>query len=416
MLAKNKSKWLDILKRFGLNWLPQNLTFNTEMTRYYHELQERDMEDLGGSQLPVSFSSQFLWNRDFSIRWDITKNLHMNFRSATHAEIEEPYYQINKDLYPTEYAAWKDSVWTSIKHMGTALDYGQTFTASYQLPLNLIPIFDWVNADASFNSSYNWQRGTADEDGRSYGNTINNNRQLNINGAFSLEKLYNHIPFLKKTNDRFNKTPSRTPRSNARTKNDGRNTKNEGRNTKNDQQKTKDEKALPKNKRAFEKEITLMPDTSIEVSHGKNSKRLMVSAKTSDGKSFKLKYKIVDQNKIKITSKVDSSTAIKIAVTAKEPLDNQTWYKTAQVLARGLMMVRNVSFTYRNQYAMALPGFLPNIGKAFGQYSGDVLSPGLDFAFGMIGDSYINKAVDNNWLLMSEDISTPATTNATEDL
>ena len=142
----------------------------------------------------------------------------------------------------------------------------------------------------------------------------------------------------------------------------------------------------------------------------------MVSAKTSDGKSFKLKYKIVDQNKIKITSKVDSSTAIKIAVTAKEPLDNQTWYKTAQVLARGLMMVRNVSFTYRNQYAMALPGFLPNIGKAFGQYSGDVLSPGLDFAFGMIGDSYINKAVDNNWLLMSEDISTPATTNATEDL
>ena len=416
MLAKNKSKWLDILKRFGLNWLPQNLTFNTEMMRYYHELQERDMEDLGGSQLPVSFSSQFLWNRDFSIRWDITKNLHMNFRSATHAEIEEPYYQINKDLYPTEYAAWKDSVWTSIKHMGTALDYGQTFTASYQLPLNLIPIFDWVNADASFNSSYNWQRGTADEDGRSYGNTINNNRQLNINGAFSLEKLYNHIPFLKKTNDRFNKTPSRTPRSNARTKNDGRNTKNEGRNTKNDQQKNKDEKALPKNKRAFEKEITLMPDTSIEVSHGKNSKRLMVSAKTTDGKSFKLKYKIVDQNKIKITSKVDSNTAIKIAVTAKEPLDNQTWYKTAQVLARGLMMVRNVSFTYRDQYAMALPGFLPNIGKAFGQYSGDVLSPGLDFAFGMIGDSYINKAVENNWLLMSEDISTPATTNATEDL
>ena len=41
---KNKSKWLDILKRFGLNWLPQNVTFNTEMTRNYYELQERDME------------------------------------------------------------------------------------------------------------------------------------------------------------------------------------------------------------------------------------------------------------------------------------------------------------------------------------------------------------------------------------
>ena len=409
--AKNKSKWLDILKRFGLNWLPQNISFNTDMTRYYHELQERDMEDVGGSQLPVSFSSQFLWNREFSIRWDLTKNLHMNFSSGTHAEIEEPYFQINKDLYPTEYAAWKDSVWTSIKHLGTPLDYGQNFTASYQLPLNLIPIFDWVNADASFKSSYKWLRGTADEDGKSYGNTITNDRHLTINGTFSLERLYNHIPFLKKANDRFNKTPSRTT-NNRKTPN--RNNRNN--NKKDDKDSKAEAKTLPKNKRAFEKEITLLPDTSITVSHGKNSKRLMVSAKTKDGKSFKLKYKVVDQNKIKITSKVDTSTAIKIAVTAKEPLDDQKWYKTAQVLARGLMMVRNVSFTYNNQYGMALPGFLPNVGNAFGQYNGNVLAPGLDFAFGMAGDSYINKAVDNKWLLMDDGISTPATTSAMEDL
>ena len=409
--AKNKSKWLDILKRFGLNWLPQNISFNTDMTRYYHELQERDMEDVGGSQLPVSFSSQFLWNREFSIRWDLTKNLHMNFSSGTHAEIEEPYFQINKDLYPTEYAAWKDSVWTSIKHLGTPLDYGQNFTASYQLPLNLIPIFDWVNADASFKSSYKWLRGTADEDGKSYGNTITNDRHLTINGTFSLEKLYNHIPFLKKANDRFNKTPSRTT-NNRKTPN--RNNRNN--NKKDDKDSKAEAKTLPKNKRAFEKEITLLPDTSITVSHGKNSKRLMVSAKTKDGKSFKLKYKVVDQNKIKITSKVDTSTAIKIAVTAKEPLDDQKWYKTAQVLARGLMMVRNVSFTYNNQYGMALPGFLPNVGNAFGQYNGNVLAPGLDFAFGMASDSYINKAVDNKWLLIADNISTPATTSAMEDL
>ena len=409
--AKNKSKWLDILKRFGLNWLPQNISFNTDMTRYYHELQERDMEDVGGSQLPVSFSSQFLWNREFSIRWDLTKNLHMNFSSGTHAEIEEPYFQINKDLYPTEYAAWKDSVWTSIKHLGTPLDYGQNFTASYQLPLNLIPIFDWVNADASFKSSYKWLRGTADEDGKSYGNTITNDRHLTINGTFSLERLYNHIPFLKKANDRFNKTPSRTT-NNRKTPN--RNNRNN--NKKDDKGSKAEAKTLPKNKRAFEKEITLLPDTSITVSHGKNSKRLIVSAKTKGGKSFKLKYKVVDQNKIKITSKVDTSTAIKIAVTAKEPLDDQKWYKTAQVLARGLMMVRNVSFTYNNQYGMALPGFLPNVGNAFGQYNDNVLAPGLDFAFGMAGDSYINKAVDNKWLLMADGISTPATTSAMEDL
>ena len=100
------------------------------MVRNYYELQERDMESTENSLLPLTFSEQFLWNRDFALRWDLTRNLHMNFQSATHAEIEEPYTPINKDLYADRYQAWKDSVWTSIKHFGTPLDYQQNFTLS----------------------------------------------------------------------------------------------------------------------------------------------------------------------------------------------------------------------------------------------------------------------------------------------
>ena len=87
--SKSKSKWMALPKAFGLNWLPQNISFNSELTRTYYELQERDMDDLNGSSLPATFSSQFLWNRDFSIRWDLTKNLHLNFQSGTQAEIED---------------------------------------------------------------------------------------------------------------------------------------------------------------------------------------------------------------------------------------------------------------------------------------------------------------------------------------
>ena len=119
---KSRSKWYDILKRFGLNWLPQSVAFNTDMSRNYYELQERDMQDLGGSQLPLTFNQQFMWNRDFTLRWDLTKNIHMNFQSATHAEIEEPYTPVNKDLFPDRYSAWKDSVRTSIRNLGTPLD------------------------------------------------------------------------------------------------------------------------------------------------------------------------------------------------------------------------------------------------------------------------------------------------------
>ena len=41
---------------------------------------------------------------------------------------------------------------------------------------------------------------------------------------------------------------------------------------------------------------------------------------------------------------------------------------------------------------------------------------GLDFAFGFIGDGYIEKARRNGWLLMNDSLATPATTNRTEEL
>ena len=411
---KNKSKWLDILKRFGLNWLPQNLAFNTEMTHETYELQERDMESLTKSQLPITFSDQFLWNREFALRWDLTKNLHMNFQSATHAQVDVPYPDVNTDLYADQYHAWKDSVYrsavlNSVRTWGTPLDYSQSFTASYKVPINLLPVFDWVNTDASYSSNYSWERGMEDENGNSYGNTINTHRELTLNGSFNLVKLYNHVPFLKKVNEKFERTLSKSQLQRK---------KQEKEKKKKDVKElaADPKKALPKNKKAFEKEITLLPDTTLCIRHGKNSKRLIVSAKTADGKLFPIKYKKVDNNQIKLISKVDSAKKIKISVLAKEPLEEKSWYKTWQTVARLAMMVRNVSFNYRSSYQLTLPGFTPSIGDAFGQKKVGSMAPGLDFAFGLVDDDYIGKARENDWLLRNDSVATPATTSKTENL
>ena len=411
---KNKSKWLDILKRFGLNWLPQNLAFNTEMTHETYELQERDMESLTKSQLPITFSDQFLWNREFALRWDLTRNLHMNFQSATHAQVDVPYPDVDTDLYADQYHAWKDSVYrsavlNSVRTWGTPLDYSQSFTASYKVPLNLLPVFDWVNTDASYSSNYSWERGMEDENGNSYGNTVNTHRELTLNGSFNLVKLYNHVPFLKKVNEKFNRTMSRSQYE--RKKQEKEKKKKDAKELAADPKK-----ALPKNKKAFEKEITLLPDTTLSIRHGKNSKRLIVSAKTADGKLFPIKYKKVDNNQIKLISKVDSAQKIKISVLAKEPLEEKNWYKTWQTVARLAMMVRNVSFNYRSSYQLTLPGFTPSIGDAFGQKKVGSMAPGLDFAFGLVDDDYIGKARENDWLLRNDSVATPATTSKTENL
>ena len=410
---KGKSKWLNFPKAFGINYLPQNISFGSEMNRTYYELQERDLEATENSSLPLTFSSQFLWNRDFQLRWDLTKNLHMNFQSATHAEIEEPYTPINKDLYPDRYSAWKDSVWTSIKHWGTPLDYQQTFTASYQLPIDKLPITDWIKSDASYNASYSWLRGTELEDGSSLGNTISNNSNLNINGAFNMETLYNHSPFLKKVNERFKKQPVKK-QPEKKKKEPKATAKKDPKDQQAEKDDKKEQKALPKNKNSYQRELSLVPDSVFTIQHGKKTKRIYVTARDKKGKPVNLKWKAVDENKIKIWGK--DSMDIKLSVMPKTPLEKEWWYNPAQYASRFLMMVRTVNLSYRKQRSMSLPGFIPNVGDAFGQRTGSVLSPGLDFAFGLAGEGYIQKALDNDWLLCNDSVATPATTSQTEDL
>ena len=397
---KSKSKWLQVFKDFGLNWLPQSVAFNTDINRHYYELQERDVENLDVSAtLPVSYSQQYLWNRELAIRWDLTKNLKLNFSSATHAEVEEPYGPVNKDLYPDEYTAWKDSVKHSLLRLGRPMDYQQTFSASYQAPFGKIPALDWVTADASFNSSYNWNRGTMLDNGVSLGNTIANQRTININGRFNMETLYNKVPFLKEANKRFATSTKKAAPKNVR---------------KNQKVLDDKKKEAEKKKNTYTKEVQLMPDTTVTVVHARKSKRLRVTAKTVDGKTYPIRYKVLDENKIMIRNM--DSVKVKLTVVPGPKPEEQSWYKTAQVVARGAMMVRNFSIGYRNTYAMSVPGFIPSVGDAFGQgKNGGIFAPGLDFAFGLQGDDYLQRAAEKGWLMQSDSVATPATTNAMED-
>ena len=423
---KSKSKWLDLVKAQNLQWLPQSLSFNTDLTRSYYEFQERDLDS--DTKLPVTFSDQILWNRDFTIRWDIFKAMKLSWTSATHAEIEEPYTVVNKNLYPDEYAAWKDSVKRSVTSFGRPLTYKSAFTGSYQVPLNKIPALDWMSADGSYNGNYNWTRGTELEDGTSLGHTAGTQRTITINGKLNLETLYKKWKFLADADKRFSGANKKNAANNragnrnnkasakdAKDSKDGKDTKDAkgAKGGKDDQAaKGKDDKKT----KGFTKEITLNDSTDTEVKHSQNSKRLVVRATTAEGKTYNLKYKKVDANTIKVKS--HDTIPVKINVVAKEPLDGKGWYKTAQVVARALMSVRNASISYRNTYALTLPGFSTEVGDAFGQkHVNGMLSPGLGFAFGAVGDSYIDKAAQNGWLMQNDsNITTPATTAAMEDL
>ena len=425
---KGKSKWLDIVKAQNLQWLPQSLSFNTDLTRSYYEFQERDIDT--DTKMPVIFSDQILWNRDLTVKWDIFKALKMSWTSSTHAEIEEPHVIVNKHLYPDEYEVWKDSVKRSLASFGRPLTYRSTFNGSYQVPINKIPIFDWITADGTYNANYNWTRGTELEDGTSLGNTATTQRTVNINGRLNFDSLYKKWKFLadaekrlsgntKKNNDTTRRTTTQNARTTAKTKTDDAEAEDKDAKDSKDTKKTtakNDKNTDSKKSKSFTKEVTLNDSTSTEVKHGQNSKRLIVRATTAEGKTYKLKFKKVDANTIKV--KNQDTIPIKINVVAKRPLDDLSWYRTSQVFARGLMMLRNASISYRNTYALTLPGFRTEVGDAFGQKRLDgLLSPGIPFALGAVGDGYIDEAARRGWLMQNDsNITTPATTATMEDL
>ena len=387
---KNNSKWLKIIKEWGFNPLPQSLALNSDITRNYHELQRRDLNAIAGNEeIPLTFSQQFYWNRSFSIKWDPTTNLKMNLSTGTNAEVEEPFLPVNKDHYPNEYAMWKDSVKTSLMNLGRPLSYQQNFSATYTLPLNKMPIFEWLTTDVSYSGTYNWQRGNS-VGGASFGNNIANRRNIALKGTFNFEKLYNLVPYLEETNKRFASNNSK--KSTSKTS------------------KTKAKKPKP-----YTKEVKLQMDTTVTLTHNLKSKKIDVTARTRKGDSYKLKYKVVDENKILI--KNQDSINVKITVVAKTTGERSDFAKAMQYPTRALMLVRNINFTYTNAYAMNLPGFLPNAGDIFGQSNtGGLYAPGLDFAFGLTDDSFLSKAHKRNWLLRNDSISSQATTTAAEDL
>ena len=207
-----KSGWTGLLQSVNLNYLPENIAVNSSLTRNYGETQLRDLntyaQGITDTQRHyLSFSRNFYWDRDLFVTWNLTRNLRASFRSGTIAEIEEPYLQVNREINRSDYEIWKDSVLISLSDLGKPLTYEQAADVTYTLPFAKIPLLDWVTSSAAYNARYRWERGAIISE-ETIGNTLQNDLSLTLNSRFNLVSLYNKIPFLQRTNNRFNDAAS----------------------------------------------------------------------------------------------------------------------------------------------------------------------------------------------------------------
>jgi cell surface protein SprA len=416
---KMTSPWLKPIKDFNLNFLPNSITASSNLSRYYNELQSRDLTSSASDELyPLTVSKNFLWNSDLSLNWNITKSLKLTFNLNNKAEVEETVSSpVNKELFATEYQNWKDTVNRSLREFGTPLSYTHTVNLNWQVPLNKIPAFDFLTMSTQYNAIYNWDRSVTTGTDTELGNTISNQRVLSLTSAATLTTLYNKWDFLKNVNKKFDavKSTAATAKKTASARNNPNQTNDP--NSKDSEAKNKKEAPLTntpvKEPKKFEKELILMQDSVMPIKHSLKNKRVFVVAVDSAGKRVPVVMKVKDENNLSVVS--SRSVPVKLTVFQKPSLDDEGWYKTAQLAARLVMSVRNLSVTYKQNDGMTIPGFKSesNLYSASPEYGS---APGWDFALALQSPyDYVRKAVAKDWLVI-DSVTSPIIITQSTDL
>ena len=194
-----KSKWTKLIKDFNVNLGFKQLTARTAIDRTYLERLVRANPDLEGLPPVPTYNKTFTWQTQYGFRYEITKNLKVDFNANRNSIIGEPPGRVNaKDR--DNYQLWKDSVMQSIGKFGLPTQYDHTVNVTYTLPLDKLPLTDWITVNTTYGAGYKWDRAPLSQD--SIGNTIQNSRTVSVNGQLNFVNLYNKIKYFKKINDK----------------------------------------------------------------------------------------------------------------------------------------------------------------------------------------------------------------------
>lgn len=188
-----KSKWFTLIREISIAPLPSNLAFTTDLNRSYSEIKNRNITGYGDVFVPTNFNKNFLWTRNYNLRWDLMKNLKLDFTADNNAQVLEPFGKIDTDLK-------RDTLIENIRNLGTTMNYHHQTNVNYTVPINKIPAFDWLTASVRYSSGYTWQRAPLAAD--TLGNVVGNNAQWQYTAQANMTSLYNKVPYFKKVNQK----------------------------------------------------------------------------------------------------------------------------------------------------------------------------------------------------------------------
>ena len=189
-----KNNTLALLRDVNFNLLPSLLNFRIEVDRLYSENSLRDNND-PTNFIPVNttFNKNFLINRLYGISWDLTKSLKLDFNATNLGVVDEPEGRIT--------GLKRDTLLQNLKKLGRTTDYNHTLNLSYTVPLNKIPGLDFIGLITRYQTNFNWRSEpliTLDNPDINFGNSIQNQRTIQINPTLNFVNLYNKFGFYKR--------------------------------------------------------------------------------------------------------------------------------------------------------------------------------------------------------------------------
>ena len=193
----SRTKALTLIKDFNFYFLPKSFSFRTEMNKSYGEMKLRD-KSLGLIKIKPNFNKEWNWDRDYNLKFDLAKSLTLEFSAVANSNNNEAPGSKNKtsEYYDGEARDTID-IRKQIFSFGNMERYRQNFAVNYVIPINKLPLLDWVSATANYQSSYSWIASPLSIQDR-LGNQIENSRTLQLNGNLAFDNLYNKSPYFKK--------------------------------------------------------------------------------------------------------------------------------------------------------------------------------------------------------------------------
>jgi cell surface protein SprA len=195
LFKKQKTKWFDLVKDFNFNLLPSQLTFRADIQRQFGAIKPRS---LGGDkyQTPETYDKYLIFQRDYIMRWNLTRGLVMDYTATNNSRVDEPNGRINTKEK-------KDSIWRSLLKGGRNTLFNQTASFSYALPINKIPLLDFVTANVKYQATYKWIG--ASRLAANLGNILENGQQKEATVQMDFNKLYLKSKWLRQLDAPSNK-------------------------------------------------------------------------------------------------------------------------------------------------------------------------------------------------------------------